>query len=245
MPEGATVITASAAFIAGLAGSVHCVAMCGGLAGALGMRTRTCNWQTTLRNASLHHAGRLGGYAAAGAAVGWLGITLQSLLNLPLLAVIARLAAAVVLMLIAARILFGWNALAPLERLSARFWRAVRPLAGKAASSGSGAGNLLLGLFWGWLPCGLVYSMLLFAALSGNALNGAAVMLMFGLGTLPAMLAATVLASRIPHSLRWSGTRQAVGVLLLMFGIWLGWAALASAHHFDHGQAAHVHLAHL
>lgn len=173
MADGANAITLSAALLAGLAGSVHCVAMCGGVAGALGMRRTSSpgSWRATVRDAGLHHAGRLIGYATAGAAFGWLGVALQSMLNLPMLTAASRVAAGCLLVLIATRILFGWNTLAVVERVGARFWHSVRPLVGRAASSRSNAGSLLLGLLWGWLPCGLVYSMLLFAALSSDALD--------------------------------------------------------------------------
>jgi hypothetical protein len=242
MTDATTAITLSAALIAGLAGSVHCVAMCGGLAGALAMRrgTQPGSRRGTVRDVGLHHAGRLIGYAGAGAVFGWLGVTLQSLVDLPLLTVATRVAAGFLLVLVATRILFGWNTLVGLERLSAYFWRALRPLMGRAASSRSSAANLMLGLLWGWLPCGLVYSMLLFAALSGDALNGSAVMLAFGLGTLPAMLASSLLASRVAQALSWPGARRAVGALLLVFGVWLGWAAVASAPHLGHDHSAAV-----
>jgi sulfite exporter TauE/SafE len=235
-------ITGSAALIAGLAGSVHCVAMCGGLAGALGMRRSACpgSWRASIRDAGLHHAGRLAGYSLAGALFGWLGVTLQTVVNLPLLTVITRVAAGILLVLVAARILFGWNTLAGIERLGAHFWRSIRPLAGRAASSRSSAGSFLLGLLWGWLPCGLVYSMLLFAAMSGHAVSGAGIMLAFGLGTLPAMLASSVLSSHIARRLSQPGTRQAIGALLLVFGIWLGVAAVVAGDHADPG---HVHQA--
>jgi uncharacterized protein len=236
MSDASAMITWSAAFIAGLAGSVHCVAMCGGLAGALGMRRNACSggWGTSMRDAGLHHAGRLAGYSLAGALFGGVGVTLQSVANLPMLSVVTRLAAGGLLVLVAARMLFGWHTLAAIERLGAHFWRSIRPLAGRAASSSSSAGRLLLGLLWGWLPCGLVYSMLLFAAMSGDAVSGAGIMLTFGLGTLPAMLASSLLASRIALVLRRPATRRAVGALLLVFGIWLGCAAVLAGAHFGH-----------
>jgi hypothetical protein len=160
--------------------------------------------------------------------------------NLPLLSVVTRMAAGGLLVLVAARILFGWNTLAILERLGVHFWRSIRPLVGRAASSSSSAGNLVLGFLWGWLPCGLVYSMLLFAAMSGNAVRGAGIMLAFGAGTLPAMLASSMLASRIAHALSRPATRQAIGALLLLFGIWLGWAGVVAGDHFGH---SHFHQA--
>lgn len=243
MFDGASAITLSAALIAGLAGSAHCVVMCGGVAGALSMRTRTVisSRRDALRDASLYHAGRLGGYAVVGAVFGFAGVALRSVLDVPLFVAVARMGAALLLILVAARILLGWNTLGGIERLGARFWRTLQPLVRRAASTRSSARSLLLGFLWGWLPCGLVYSMLLFAALSGDALTGAAIMLAFGIGTLPAMLASSLFASRIASGLRRHATRQVVGALLLAFGVWLGWAAMPSARHLDHDHSTMVH----
>jgi uncharacterized protein len=237
-------ITLSAALIAGVAGSAHCVAMCGSLAGALAMRGRAVprGWTDTLRDAGLYHVGRLSGYALAGAVFGSFGVALRSVLDFPMLILAVRSAAALLLILVALRILLGWNTLAAIERLGARFWRSIQPLVRQAASTRPHTRSLLLGLLWGWLPCGLVYSMLLFAALSGDALTGAAIMLAFGIGTLPAMLASSLFASRLAGVLRQHATRQLVGALLLAFGVWLGWAAIPSTRHVDHDHAAMLYL---
>jgi uncharacterized protein len=234
MSDASALISLSAALVAGAAGSVHCVAMCGGLAGALSLRNSNGTWRRTMQDSTLHHVGRLSGYAAAGALFGSLGVVLQSVLNHPLLIVAIRVAAALLLVLVAVRVLVGWNTLAGIERLGGRFWRLIQPLMRHAVGTRSGAGNLLLGFLWGWLPCGLVYSMLLFAALSGNSLRGAAVMLAFGIGTLPAMLATSILAGRAPQLTKWRGSRTMIGTALLVFGVWLGWAALASTEHLGH-----------
>jgi sulfite exporter TauE/SafE len=236
-------VTLSAAALAGAAGSAHCVVMCGGLAGALGMRARAVDPSAARRDVSLYHCGRLAGYATAGALFGLLGASFQALVDLPLLASVARIAAGVLIILAAIKVLLPWNPLAPIERMGARYWKKLQPLAGRAINSRSVARGLVLGLLWGWLPCGLVYSMLVFAALSGDALRGAGIMLAFGLGTLPAMLASSAIASRLGGWLGQRPTRQLSGVVLLLFGVWLTWAAVPSpAHHHHplHTQAASV-----
>lgn len=235
MTDIAQAVTLSAALMAGVAGSAHCLLMCGGLAGALSMRNR-------MATPSLYHVGRLGGYSMAGALFGLFGASLQSALNLPLLATTTRLAAALLVILAGVRVLSGLNGLAWIERLGARFWKLVQPVAKQAAGgSGSSAGrSLLLGLLWGWLPCGLVYSMLLLAALSGNAVRGAAVMLAFGLGTMPAMLAGSLLGARMHRWFEMRGRRQWSGAVLLLFGAWLAWAAWPSLDHAGHGSHPEV-----
>lgn len=242
MTDTATAISLSAALIAGAAGSAHCLVMCGGLAGALGMRTRDPKHlrSAALRDAWMYHCGRLLSYATIGVLVGALGASVQSMLDLPALTTGARIAAALLIILAASKLVFGWNVLAPIERVGARYWKRLQPLARRAMISNSAMRGLLLGLLWGWLPCGLVYSMLVFAALGGDALRGGGIMLAFGLGTLPSMLASSVFAAQLSRFIARRGTRQLSGAMLLIFGIWLAWAALPS----PNDAAAHHHLGH-
>jgi sulfite exporter TauE/SafE len=230
MSNAYAVIGFTAAFVAGAAGSVHCLAMCGGLAGALGMRSRSSPSQA-LRDAWLYHVGRLGGYGLAGAVFAMLGGTLLSAVNLPLLAIVARIGAGALLILAALKILFGWNLLSAIEYAGARYWRALQPIAQRALTTSGATRSLTIGLLWGWLPCGLVYSMLMFAAMSGDALRGAGIMIAFGLGTIPAMLTGSMLAGRAGNWLRQRGTRQLGGALLLLFGCWMAWSAIPVPHH--------------
>jgi hypothetical protein len=234
----ASSITLSAAVLAGVAGSGHCLAMCGGLAGALGMRARAraADGRSTLRNAGIYHLGRLGGYALAGGLCGVFGAALRSALDLSSLTVALRVASGALIVLVGLRVLVGWNALRGLERAGAHFWRRLQPLARYAAQSDTRGRALLLGFLWGWLPCGLVYSMLLFAALSGSALQGAAIMIAFGIGTLPSMLTGSVFAAELHQWLSQRWPRTLSGALLLVFGLWLGIAPLRM------GQHAHPHL---
>ena len=230
MSNTSAVIGFSAAFVAGAAGSVHCLAMCGGLAGALGMRSRSSPSQA-LRDAWLYHCGRLGGYGLAGAAFGMLGATLLSTVNLPMLATGARIGAGTLLILAALKILFGWNLLSSIEYAGARYWRALQPLARRALTTSGATRSLIIGVLWGWLPCGLVYSMLAFAAMSADAMRGAGIMVAFGLGTVPAMLTGSAFAAQLGAWVRRRGARQLGGAVLLLFGFWMAWSAIPVPHH--------------
>jgi uncharacterized protein len=236
MTDSADVISVSAAFVAGIAGSAHCFAMCGSLAGAFGMRARAIGVSAggAFGNALSYHVGRLSGYSVAGAICGLLGATLQAVLDLARIGSWLRIASGVLLLLIALRMLSPWNPLHWLETLGAKFWRGLQPLTQKTGALNGRAQALALGFLWGWLPCGLVYSMLLFAALSGNALHGGAILLAFGLGTLPAMLTSTVLASQVQRLLRNRWPRLASGILLLLLGAWMIWISLPAAEHVHH-----------
>jgi hypothetical protein len=82
------------------------------------------------------------------------------------------------------------------------------------------AGALALGMLWGWLPCGLVYSALAFAVTAGDAWHGALLMAGFGLGTLPAMLATGLLAQRVTALGRVVASRRLAGAMLIACGVW-------------------------
>lgn len=227
-PDHVHTISVTAAFIAGVAGSMHCFAMCGGMAGALGMRARSLakNAQAAFFQASIYQFGRIGGYMTAGIIVGALGSAALHVINLAEFSVALRVASGIFIALVGARFLVQWNPLLWLERGGARFWDQLKPLAQKAAQQSSTPRALSLGFLWGWLPCGLVYSMLLFAAMSGSALTGAGIMVAFGLGTLPSMLTSSLLASQLQRFMAKRWPKIVSGIVLVAFGAWLAFAAL-------------------
>lgn len=216
-------ISLGAAFVAGTAGSTHCFAMCGGMAAAFGMRSRVTatDARGAFVNASSYHLGRIAGYAIVGAVFGLAGAMLRSGFDLMRVSAVMRIASGVLMILIALRLLIRWNALAVVEQLGARFWSMLRPLAQRAARSEGPGGALMIGILWGWLPCGLVYSMVLLAATSGDPSYGAWIMAAFGLGTLPSMLTSSLLASRLQRALARRRPRLISGMLLIVFGAWM------------------------
>jgi sulfite exporter TauE/SafE len=194
------------------------------------MRARTMGLTApvTFLHSLTYQVGRLSSYALAGALVGAFGAVVQALLYWLPIALALRLIAGVVLMLLGLQLMLNWKLLQPLERLGANFWRQLAPLTRHA--SGSGLGNaLLLGAMWGWLPCGLIYSMLLLGALQGTALHGAMIMLAFGTGTLPAMLGSSLLSAQLSRITSLRGMRIFTGLLLLLLGWWTMW--VATQHH--------------
>jgi sulfite exporter TauE/SafE len=215
--------------------------MCGGLAGALGMRARVVQStaaQTFVR-ALLMQLGRIGSYSVAGALVGALagaGSMFAAEINFLYVAQALRLFAGLVLLAIAVRIAFAWNAFAWIERAGARFWSRLAPMTKRLGTDSRNrpriVDSLLLGAIWGWLPCGLVYSMLLFAAANGDAARGAAIMIAFGFGTLPAMLVGTLLAAQLTTVLKQRSTKWVAAALLAAFGVWTLVAATSGHHHY-------------
>ena len=215
----------AAAFLIGLLGGVHCVGMCGGFVGALTMQTprRRNAWSLHLA----YSAGRISSYAAAGAmmgTIGGIGLIYNQILPVQLLLyVLANL----VLVNLGLHLAGLSNQLARLERLGAWLWRRVQPYGAKILPADTAAKAFALGTLWGWLPCGLVYSLLATALMSGGAGSGAAVMLAFGLGTLPNLLLAGMLFKRLRDFTSNRRVRLVAGALVAGFGV----AGLAKAAH--------------
>ncbi len=229
------IATPLAALVAGLVGSGHCVLMCGGIAGALGYGGAACAGQT-LRYPLLYNLGRITSYAAAGAAVGGAGGGLLALLGAPWLRAFFTTLAALVIVVAGVKLAFGSRAFGGLDRLGAAAWRRIAPATRGLFPVTTPERAFAVGLAWGWLPCGMAYAMLAAAALSGGALPGALVMAMFGLGTLPAMIALGTGAA----GLLGPRTRRAGGVVLVL--LVLGSLAVA-AWPGGAGHAAHAHHA--
>ncbi len=213
-------------FLVGLAGSVHCVGMCGGIVSAFSMApafpvavvTQTAPRANTLRMAA-YNAGRIGSYAAAGALAGGLAGGVRTLAGLNTLQTGAYWFANLMLVLLGLNLAGALPGLARIEQLGQGLWRRLRPLSARFGPLDTPAKMLALGALWGWLPCGMVYSMLLTATLVGSAHGGAAVMLAFGLGTLPMLLALGAAGARLRRALQQKAVRAAAGLLVLAFGL--------------------------
>jgi sulfite exporter TauE/SafE len=220
-------LSLGAAFVAGIAGSGHCLGMCGGIAGALAMRRPQASFGTKVGYALAYNLSRITSYAVAGAIAGLLGRTLLNAVDVKPLSIAFRVVAGAIMIAAAAQLVFGWRLLGPLESAGSGLWRRIAPWAGRQGQSGGIGGAVGLGLAWGWLPCGMTYSMLLLAATTASVPLGAAVMLVFGLGTLPSMVTATVAFERMAKVLSSRATlRNVAGALLLAFGLYTAGSAL-------------------
>jgi sulfite exporter TauE/SafE len=219
-------------FIAGLAGSVHCVGMCGGVVGALSTAgggriqvTRGAQAIAPLRILA-YNAGRIGSYMLAGAIAGGLAQGAALLVRVSAIQTAAYWLANGMLLLLGLYLMDAWRGLARVEAGGALIWRRVQPLIRGFMPMNTLPKAFALGALWGWIPCGMVYSVLLTAMLSGSAVHGALVMMAFGLGTLPMLLALGVAGARVRAALQRRGVRMAAGALVLGFGL-LGLARAA------------------
>ncbi len=208
-------------FLLGLLGGTHCIGMCGGIVGALSMGGAT--------RFSLHLAynlGRIISYVLAGGVAGALGGASLALSDQLPVRIILFLLANLMLVALGLYLMGVTRALALTERFGHRLWRRLQPLTKRFLPARSLAQAFPLGLLWGWLPCGLVYSALVTALTSGSMLHGAGVMLAFGLGTLPNLLLAGLLAMRLKDYAAKPVLRMAAGLLVLGYGLWGLWAAV-------------------
>lgn len=217
--SGVLAIELGAAFLVGLLGSGHCIAMCGGVATALELAVAADAPSRAACRAG-YQVGRVAGYAVAGAIAGGVGAGVLGLVSTHDALLAARCLQAAMLVLLGLYLAAIWRApLAALERAGARLWQALAPLRSRLLPVRGVAGALRMGLLWGFLPCGLVYSALVLALASGGAASGAATMLAFGAGTLPALLLVGGVAGRIAIAPSGTALRRAAGVVLMLGGV--------------------------
>ena len=209
------------AFAAGLLGGVHCIGMCGGIVGALSFGI--AQHQDGMHRYAIllaYNLARISSYVLVGALMG--GVTALALhwLDIRLLQIMLQVVAAVIMLLLGLYLAGWWLVLARVEKIGGGLWRKIEPLAHRFIPVKTISQAFALGLLWGWLPCGLVYSVLIWSVASADALNGALLMLCFGLGTLPNLVAMGVFAQQLNQWVRKSGARQLAGVMVMGFGLW-------------------------
>lgn len=205
------------AFLVGLAGGVHCIGMCGGIAGAFTFAIPKGASQSPYLLA--YNLGRILAYSIAGGITGYLGSIFSNSLASGL--AILQMLSIGFLLLLALYISDLYKGLSALEKAGGTLWRKLAPLGKKLIPFKSPFHTIAYGFIWGWLPCGLVYSALSWSLASGNAIQGALFMFSFGLGTLPALLASSVGASFLLPLLQHKRTRQIIALLLFVFAIFL------------------------
>lgn len=206
-----------AALMMGLAGSLHCLGMCGGIVTAFSGSIKESNKQRQF-NLS-YQLGRVITYAIAGAISGYLGaeFTSKGIIEFPLLKTLS-----IVFLILFAFYLSGiWKVLTAFERIGQRVWKYIHPLGKRLLPLTSNRQCFLYGMVWGWLPCGLVYTALTFALTAGNAINGAIYMLLFGLGTMPMLLGIGLGTHALKDYLVRPWFKHLVAFLLLISAAWL------------------------
>nr|WP_151446366.1 sulfite exporter TauE/SafE family protein [Lacisediminimonas profundi] len=233
-------------FLVGLFGGVHCIGMCGGIVSAFSAAAKPraarspgapfpvpvmtikadpgdagsgAQLADGLLRVASYNAGRIGSYMVAGALAGSMLGGVQAMLDLASLRLAMYWLANGMLVALGLYLMDAWRGLSFLETLGQGLWRRIQPLMKPLLPIDRPAKALALGALWGWVPCGMVYSVLTTAMLTGTATGGAAVMLAFGLGTLPTLMAMGLAGERLRGLARQRRFRIMAGALVLAFGL--------------------------
>lgn len=211
-------ITLLTLFLLGFFGGGHCVGMCGGLSSAFALQL-----PPGLNRAGLIvllNLGRISSYVFIGllvGAIGQIGISLDQTRWLQN----GLYLSANLLLLFLGLYLAGISSLATrIESIGRPVWKRLNPLLNRLLPIQSVPACFGVGMLWGWLPCGLVYSASLYALGSGNALEGGLYMLAFALGTLPNLLAMGLFAAQLKNFLQRKSVRLAAGLLVAAWALW-------------------------
>lgn len=207
-----------AVFLVGLLGGVHCLGMCGSIVGIFTAQVpkERSRWPFHLA----YSGGRILSYTAAGALVGAVGQA--GLLMRDAVPVQHLLFALSSFMLVALGLYLAgvWGVVRRMEHLGGGLWKRLQPYTTRLLPVNTVPRALGLGALWGWLPCGLVYSVLLTALASGGALQGALIMLAFGLGTLPNLLAIGLFWESVKGWVQSLRVRLIAGGLVASLGVY-------------------------
>jgi sulfite exporter TauE/SafE len=149
--------------------------------------------------------------------------------------IILRVLAGILLIIMGLYLADWWRGLTKLETLGRYLWVYIQPFGKRLMPVDNIPKALLLGALWGWLPCGLVYAALAMAMTQPAPVLAASAMLAFGLGTLPAVLAAGIAAQQLARVLQQRQVRMGLALIIIIFGLWTIWGSLGHSHgHHDH-----------
>ena len=215
-------VTLSAAFLIGLFSSLHCIGMCGSIMGALSLSLPASIRDNRFKRFSFvcsYNIGRILSYSLAGLVAGAAGVGLFEQSGLVAGHTILRVIG-VAMMTAIGLYLAGWlPQLAYFERIGAPVWRKLEPIGRRMMPVDSMARAFVYGVIWGWLPCGLVYTVLLWTLTAGSAVEGALTMMAFGAGTLPTLITAGVMTSWLSRFAQSANARRVVGVVIILMAV--------------------------
>lgn len=212
-----------AAFLVALLGGAHCVGMCGGVVGALTLGLAPAarrRFAAMLPYLLAYNAGRIVSYVIAGMLAGGIGAWAARLTSVHQAQQALQAVAGSFMILLGLYLGGWWSGLIKVEQAGGLLWRRIEPLGRRCLPVRTPLQALGLGLAWGWLPCGLVYSVLIWAISAGGAWQGGLLMLSFGLGTLPTLLAMGAFAAALARWTRRPWVRRTAGALVIAFGLY-------------------------
>ena len=207
------------AFMAGLLGGAHCAAMCGGIVSL----TCTPGADGKPRGSSFpltYNLGRIASYVLAGALAGALGQAGMALRGGALAQHLLMFLMGATLIVVALNVAGVRPVTRGIEAVGSLLWRQVQPVSRHFLPVKHSWQALGLGVIWGWLPCGMVYAVLLTALASGNAAEGALILAAFGLGTLPKQLLIVTAVGRASRWMQIKWMRYVASLLIAAVGIY-------------------------
>ena len=232
-----------AAFSMGLFGSPHCLGMCGSIVTAFGLSMQHVSDSKKNGLILTYHLGRLISYSLLGLIASVVGVAiLQSFMSNSA----PRIVLGAVLVLIGLSML-GLPLFNQLEKVGMRFWQSLAPIRKKVFPIDSFGKALFAGLLWGFLPCGLVYGALMMAIAGNNIATGAALMFVFGLGTMPMLIATQKTVGMLQSSIKNFRLRQINGVIMMLSGLAVIFIPMMMHHNHNqgsHNQGSHSHASH-
>ncbi len=210
------------ALTAGLLGSLHCAGMCGGIATALGMGLKESSASGKPFIAALfYQLGRISSYAVAGLIAGSVGDIITQSDSLKFVTIYLRLFSAIFMVGLGIYLAGWFPTFSMIEKVGSPIWKKISPVSKHLLPVKYSHQAYALGFLWGWIPCGLTYSILLWSIASGSAIEGGLLMLAFGLGTLPAMLPITLGAGKVHRLVKQVAIRIIAGVLIAAAGLYM------------------------
>ena len=225
----------------GLLGSSHCIGMCGGIVSALWVGVEDGPTSSNRPRTGFHlsyNAGRIFSYLLIGLLAGFIGSGMVKF-GSPF---VARILAATFMIALGLYLANWWRGLALLERWGYQIWRHIEPASKRLLPVRNYRQAFLLGMIWGWLPCGLVYAVLIWALTTGDPIDAAILMAGFGLGTLPALLLVGKLSQDFARRFKSAQFRVTTGSIIIVFGFIALFMAVDNRHHHVHTSASSTTL---
>ncbi len=215
-------LTLAAAFLIGLGSSFHCLGMCGGIVSALSLSlpdTARSSSSRLLLLMSAFNFGRIASYSVIGGLFGFFVTLLPLSGGNSFLYFVLQALAATFLICLGIHVSGYLPGLKKIESIGLRLWSYIQPLGKRFIPVTTAEKAFTLGAIWGWLPCGLVYSVLLWASTANSPLLSALYMLMFGLGTMPALLITGFSGGKVLTLASSVKLRKIAGAIIVMIGL--------------------------
>jgi sulfite exporter TauE/SafE len=174
-----------------------------------------------------------------GAIFGLIGELLSNMLQMSVFDKVLRIFSGVLMIMVGFYIANWYMGIQALEKIGAKLWAVLQPITKRFLPVKNLKSAFLVGLFWGGIPCGLVYGALSFAIVSGSAVQGGMIMLAFGLGTLPSLLLMAGFSLKLSEAIKRPIVRKFSGALIIILGVLALWSPVKSLVFSDQSHAQH------